>query len=102
MWQVFAGTVLLASLLAGAGLWALLSAVRQLEDGETEPIDVRAGGASRPVAAHVLRRTDAGDLSAMLTGIGRRRTALRAGTTAYPRGPARLSGRAVPSTDTAA
>jgi len=46
MWQVFAATVLLASLLAAAGLWALLCAVRHLEDGDAEPIDVRAGGTS--------------------------------------------------------
>jgi hypothetical protein len=102
MLQVFAGTILLASLLAAAGVWVLFSAVSQLEDAQAEPIDVRAGRTSRPEEAPAQPWTEAGHLSATRRGISQHRIVRRGGTTAHPRGPARLSGRDGPPAGTAA
>ena len=96
MWQVFAGTVLLAGVLAVVGLWALLWAVRKLEDDDAEPTDVRADRPRGSVAEDWQRRDHQGDMCAVLTDLSRKQSARRATTPARPRGPARLSGRDVP------
>jgi hypothetical protein len=102
MLQVLAATVLLSGLLTAVGLWALLSAAAHLKDLGPEPRDVGAGRTSRPVAAFLRHTPGAADRSPRHGGIGRRRSVLRGGSTAHPRGPARLSGRDRLSADTAA
>lgn len=97
MWQVFAGTVLLASVLAVAGLWALLWAVRHLEDdddaGETDLlVEERA---PRLVASDRERR-DVCELHALQSEERRRELRRRVEAAAKVRGPARIDSRRVP------
>ena len=72
MWQVFAGTLLLASVLAVVGLWALLWAVRHLEDndaGVDATDDLRTTGPAPTDARLYGRRGRQGDRPVALSTV---------------------------------
>lgn len=71
MWQAFAGTVLLAVVLAVLGLWALLWAVKHLEDDDAGEADLLADEARGHMASHRLGWQDQRHLSKVQSDLKR-------------------------------